>query len=191
MGEGKRRAAAGHVPTPRITDRDRQEWAIPAILIASLVFADVIGPDPSAHDPEAARIELAPELKRMQNLVMAGVSEPFADLGLHHRSRLLRATADLCADSIRAMGFEDQASVKFAMTYYYWVEDLLSRDVLSLSEGSSMGEALTMLLPMMEHGFAEERRDASARKQAGRMLRWFQDRGFYAAASSMPLIAAE
>ncbi len=38
-----------------------------------------------------------------------------------------------------------------------------------------MGEAVTLIMPMMEHGFEEERRaTASARKQAARMLRWFQ-----------------
>ncbi|MEE7478471.1 hypothetical protein [Methylobacterium hispanicum] len=190
MGERKRRAAAGYVPAPRLTDRDRKEFAIPAVLVGALVFANVFGPDPTAEDQAAARAEVETKAKHLQELILAGVQEPFADLRIAHRSRVLRETADVCADCVKAMGFEDQSSVKFAMTYYYWLEDLLARDVLSLVEGSSMHEAVTLLLPMMEHGFDEARRDASARKQAARMLRWFQGRGFYADPAMM-LEAAE
>ncbi len=176
MGERKRRLAAGHIPAPRLTDRERIECALPAFLASALVFAEVFGPDPDAADPEEARAEVAAKTKRIRALTIAGVTEPFADCRPSERSRLTRRAADLGGDCIRAMGFEEQASVKFAMTYYYWLEDLLARDVLSLIEGSSMGEAVTMLMPMMEHGFESERRDASARKQAARMLRWFQGR---------------
>jgi hypothetical protein len=179
MGESKRRLAAGHVPTPRLSDRERIEVALPAILAGALVFAEVFGPDPDATDAKTAQAEVAAKTKRIRTLTMAGVTEPFAECRQGERNRLLRRAADLGGDCIRAMGFEDQSSVKFAMTYYYWLEDLLSREVLSLTEGSNMAEAVSMLLPMMEHGFDNERRDASARKQAARMLRWFQERGFY------------
>ena len=179
MGEHKRRLAAGYVPAPRLTDHARIELALPAILAGALVYSDVFGTGPEDGEGEEALANVAAKTKRIRTLTMAGVTEPFADCRPADRSRVLRRAADLGGDCIRAMGFEDQSSVKFAMTYYYWLEDLLARDVLSLTEGSSMGEAVTMLLPMMEHGFDSERRDASARKQAGRMLRWFQDRGFY------------
>ncbi|MGX9981931.1 hypothetical protein [Methylobacterium fujisawaense] len=184
MGERKRRAAAGYVPPSSLTDRDRMTFAIPAILVGALAFADVFGPDPDAEDRAAARAEIKVKTKQLQELIVAGCTEPFAGLSLAPRSRLLCRTADLCQACIRAMGFEDQSSVKFGMVYYYWLEDLLARDVLALAEGSSMAEAVTLLLPMMEHGFAVEARDASARKQAARMLRWFQERGFYAEATT-------
>lgn len=180
MGESKRRAAAGYVPAPRLTERDRKELAIPAVLIGALAFANVFGPDPGAEDQEAARAEVEEKTKLIQKLIIDGITEPFTDCGLAQRSRLVNETTVLCTDCIRAMGFEDQSSIKFAMTYYYWLDDLLSREVLSLFEGSAMGEAVTLIMPMMEHGFEEERQDASARKQAARMLRWFQWRGFFA-----------
>ncbi|APT31892.1 hypothetical protein MCBMB27_02601 [Methylobacterium phyllosphaerae] len=179
MGERKRRIAAGYVPPAYLTDCDRMAFAIPATLVGALVFADVFGPDPDAPDPVEAQAEIAAKTKQLRDLIIAGCSEPFVGLAIGPRSRLLRRTADLCQSCIRAMGFEDQSSVKFGMVYYYWLEDLLARDVLSLAEGSSMAEAVTLLLPMMEHGFAVQARDASARKQAARMLRWFQERGFY------------
>lgn len=190
MGERKRRAAAGYVPPPHLTDRDRMMFAIPAILVGALVFADVFGPDPDAEDQDAARAEIAVKAKLLRDLIIAGSSEPFAGLSLGPRSRLLRRTADLCQDCIRSMGFEDQSSVKFGMTYYYWLADLLDRDVLSLFEGSAMAEAVDLLLPMMEHGFAVQARDASARKQAARMLRWFQERGFYVEAEAAEAASA-
>lgn len=187
MGERKRRLAAGYVPPqrpapepvdPGLPDHARIELALPAILAGALVFAEVFGPDPDA-DVKEAWAEVEAKTKRIRALTIKGLEEPFLDCSNVRRRRLLDRTAAVGSECIRAMGFEDQSSVKFAMTYYYWLEDLLARDVLSLTEGSSMGEAVTMLMPMMEHGFESERRDASARKQAGRMLRWLQERGFY------------
>jgi hypothetical protein len=174
MGERKRRQAAGYVPPPQLTERQRIELSIPAALVAALAYANVFGGD----DAE----EVERQSKHLQGLVIAGLTEPFADLSGAHKRRLITATTDLCRSCIAEMGWENQPSVKFAMSYYYWIEDLLSRGVLELAEGSAMGEALTMLLPMMSHGFEHEARDASAQKQARKLLRWLQGRGFYAEA---------
>jgi hypothetical protein len=170
MGEAKRRLAAGYVPPPALTERQRIELAIPASLAAALAFANVFGGDPA---------EVERQGKHLQALLIDCLREPFIDLSNARQRRLLNMTTALCADCIKEMGFEGQSSVKFAMTYYYFVEDLLARGVLEVVEGSKMGEALTMLLPMMEHGFEREAQDASAQKQAKRLLRWFNARGFY------------
>lgn len=174
MGERKRRRAAGYVPPASLTDRERIELSIPASLAAALAFANVFGGDPD---------EVERQGKHIQTLLIDCLREPFLDLSNAHQRRLLSATTALCADCIKEMGFEGQSSVKFAMTFYYFTEDLLSRGVLEVVEGSKMGEALTLLLPMMDHGFSREPQDASAQKQAKRLLRWLQGRGFYADAA--------
>ena len=57
--------------------------------------------------------------------------------------------------------------------------DLTDREVLILWEGSAMARAADTLFPMFAHGFEEQKRDASAQKQAGRLLARLQAEGLY------------
>ena len=59
------------------------------------------------------------------------------------------------------------------------LKDLVDREVLTLWEGSAMDRAVHTLLPMCEHGFEEQNRNAAAQEQAVRLLARLRAEGLY------------
>lgn len=164
------------MPQP-LTDRQRVEIAVPARLVLGLVASNCFGLDPKAEDREAAEAELAASRQRLRDLMIAACMDPIDDLPPREGVKVARRIERL-VDRL-AMDFDQQPAVKVAMALYYFIEDLLQRERLILWEGSAMGEALSILLPMFEYGFEREQQDASARKQARRLLEKLQKEGFY------------
>lgn len=160
-----------------LTDRQRIELALPAMLFWGLAACDCFGPDPNAPDQAEAEREVIVKKQQLRDLLSTACHEPVEDLPpkkLAQMARRIDRLATYCADD-----FQQQPAVKVAMALYYFLEDLLQRDCLVLWEGSAMGTAVEMLMPMFAHGFERERQDASAQKQARRMLEKLQREGFY------------
>jgi hypothetical protein len=148
-----------------LTDRQRVEIAIPARLVFGVVAAKCFS------DPDAEVV------KRLEDLLVQACVEPIADLpeqkGIQVARRIERTTDAIAKD------FDDQPAVKIAMALYYFLQDLLEREVLVLWEGSAFAEAMQILMPMFEHGFEVQRIDASAQKQARRLRERLEREGYY------------
>jgi hypothetical protein len=78
--------------------------------------------------------------------------------------------------------FLDQTGpAKVACIAWYGLEFLLRAEVLELTEEHTLARAMAIMTPMFDYMFAEEKVEASARKQAVRMLDWLATRGYYKA----------
>jgi hypothetical protein len=162
---------------PHLNDRQKIELALPANFFFALSICDVFALDPAkAAEPDAAE-KGAKEIEKLRELLRAACWEPIAnDPEKKQRNlanRIYRIATEVSAD------LDQQLGTKVALTFYYWLEDLLSRGVLICYEGSAFGRAVSMLFDMMKHAFEVERLDASAQKQARKLLDRLQAQGYY------------
>lgn len=161
---------------PRLTDRQRIELAIPARLTFGLVAANCFGPDPNA-DPEEAAAELERSRARLADLLTEACLEPLVGLMPKDEIKIARRI-ERTVDAI-ARPYDGQPAIKLALVLFYFLSDLVEREVLELWEGSAFGEAWKLLEPMFAHGFEEERLDKSAQKQARKLLESLKREGLY------------
>ena len=158
---------------PTLSDRQRVELAIPAFLLLALTAAPGIfvpvGPDQAT----TAQTDIA---ALRANLQLATV-EPFEDLPLKKKQALLRRVERIGKAVI--VEWTDRSALSVMLTVWYFLKDLTDREVLILWEGSAMDSATRKLLPMFEHGFAEQTRDALAQEHARQLLADLQLQGMY------------
>lgn len=69
---------------------------------------------------------------------------------------------------------------KVGLVALYTLQNILAEDYLELEEGSDLAEAIAAIIRGLDHAFAKPTLDASAQKQAAKMLRELQTRGYYA-----------
>ena len=156
-----------------LTDRQRIELALPAYLLFALsrlpgVFALA---DPALAERAEADIAALCEDLRIACL------EPFADLAPRKQQAVLRRLDRIVKDVIAE--WADRSSLSLVLTLWYFLKDLVDREVLILWQGSAMDRAVQTLLPMFEHGFEEQKRDAAAQEQAVRLLARLRAEGLY------------
>lgn len=160
-----------------LNDRQRVELALPARLFYALAVCDVFAVDPAHADtPDAAEKGMR-EVAELRDLLKVACIEPIADIDPRKAGQLSRRI-DRVAKEVTAE-YDQERGIKLALVFYYWLEDLLSRGVLVCHEGSTFGRAIRMLFTMFQHGFAIEKQDASAQKQARRLLEKFQVAGYF------------
>ena len=68
---------------------------------------------------------------------------------------------------------------KMGLMTLYCLQAVLDADYLLLEEGSNLSEAINAIVRGLEDAFAEERLDASAQKQAAKMLGHLQELGYF------------
>lgn len=163
---------------PNLTDRQRVELAVPCYLTFTLIRARCFGPDPALELEEGKR-EVERQTEELERLCALACCEPIEDLPPRERGKLARRIERVVNEAIKP--WEGQPAIKIAMTIYHFLRDLTDREVLVLWEGSAMGQTMDLLFPMFEHGFACERQDASAQKQARRLLTFLQGQGYFRA----------
>lgn len=168
--------------TAPLSDRRRVEFMLPPLLMEALIAgmgarfvrAAAEGEDPA--ETETARDQSGALLI----LFAAAVDQTVEDVLPRKRAALIRRAKReaiaVCAE------LDDQSAVKIAMVVYYLLCDLGPLG-FSVVEGSPLHQAIEQLVPLIGHGFAQARRDASAQKQADRLLRRLQARGWYRPAS--------
>ena len=157
-----------------LNDRQRIELALPAYLLFALSkLPGAFTPaDPTLADRAQADIS---ELR--ENLRTACL-EPLADLTMRKQQAIVRRLDRVAKDIVA--GWANQSALSLALTHWYFLKDLLDREVLILWQDSAMDRAVHVLLPMFEHGFDERKRDAGAQEQAGRLLARLRAEGLYA-----------
>lgn len=172
---------------PPLTDRQRIELGIPCWLWAALVHAVGWQPDPGLAEAEGKE-KLKGELPRLKALLNQACDEAIDDLPEKRRRQMnnrITRVAGACS-----LGLDKQDGVKISLALYYFTKSLLDSGALELWEGSAMGEAMEILFPAYSQGFAEERLNASAHKQARHVLRNLQAAGFYQGVAPAELAAA-
>jgi hypothetical protein len=165
-----------------LTDREPIELAVPCVLWHGLVTAGCFGRDPNVSE-EDAKAEIAVLVPKLTTLLATACKEPLDDLPPKKRRQL---SARITRESVAcSRDLDQQPAVKVALTFYHFTKALLEEGVLELWEGSAMGEAMDLLFPCFEHGFSEAALDASAQKQARRVLGHLQRGGFYQSAAAL------
>ena len=148
--------------------RERIELAFPARMLWGAVAGPVYYVEPGREaEAEAIKARLIGACKR-------ACMEPLEGLPVTVAAVLAKQLDRLYAQALPDVMQAD----KRADIAYHFLALLTESGYLDLWEGSAMADAATLVLPMIEH--VDGARDASAAKQARRVLRGLQARGYYA-----------
>jgi hypothetical protein len=149
--------------------KDRIEFVMPARLMYGIATADVF----VFTDKDKGRADL----ERMRDLLREASIAPLRGLP----PRIMKIVAAQIDRVHRAIMHEYhlQRADKLATSIYYFLKNLIDSEYLELWEDSPVAQAAAIYLPMIEHVFDETKLDASAQKQADKILRRFHDRGYY------------
>lgn len=157
------------MPTPMF--KERVECALPARMMFAMSVQNVFGFEDGKVD-EGMR-----DLNRMRELLKVACLEPLNGLTRQAAIVLSRQIDRVHAQVMTE--YDQQRADKVATTIYYFLKELTDSGYLELWEGSPVAEAAALYLPMIEHVFEQERLDASAQKQARRIITKLQERGYY------------
>ena len=153
-----------------LTDRRRVEFALPAVLAYAVVQAGLVVPE-GVDQAERDKSE------RLHDLIKRACFEPIDDLPAREKGKLARRITRTSEDVLRFLA--DPTTDKLGMVLLYLLEGLTARGALDLIEGSTFAEAMGLLLPALDHAFAEGAFAASARKQARRLDDHLRGLGLY------------
>lgn len=151
--------------------KERIEAAMPARMMYAVSKMDVFGFQPGREAEGQQRLD------RMSKLLMQASLEPVDGLK-RNVAMVLGKTIDRLHCQVMAE-YDQTRADKVAAAIYYFLKDLTDSGYLELWEGSAMAEAAAIYMPMIEHIFDEEKLDASAQKQAKRILKSLQEKGYY------------
>lgn len=145
------------------------EVALPARMMFTISVANVF-----VYEDEERGKE---KLEKMRGLLKFACLQPIERLPMTTRKVAAKHIDRLHA---KVMGsYENQRADKVATAIYYFLKHLTDTGYLELWEGSPVAEAAELYLPMIEHVFEETKLDASAQKQARRILSKLQEMGYY------------
>jgi hypothetical protein len=173
-----------------LSDRRRVEFMLPPLLMEALIAgmgARFVRAAAEGEDP--AETEMAQDQSAvLLALFAAAVDQAVEDVLPRKRAALIRRAK---REAVAVCAALDHApAVKIAMVVYYLLCDIGPLG-FAIVEGSPLHQAMERLVPLLGHGFAESRRDASAQKQAEKLLRRLQDRGWYRTSGTSAIYAGE
>lgn len=149
--------------------KDRVEFVMPARMMYAISVADVF----NFNDEEKGLADIA----RLKDLLKEASIAPLR--GLPPRIMTILAQKIDRLNHAVMHEYDQQRADKLATSIYYFLKNLIDSEYLELWEGSPVADAAALYLPMIEHVFDEAKLDASAQKQAHKILRNFQERGYY------------
>lgn len=158
---------------PSLTDRQRQELALPASLLYVLTGA------PEAFKPASPELaeRAAADIAALRADLRTTWMEPFADLTPTKRQALFRRLERL--NKIVVAAWHEHTALDLMLALWSFIQDLTDREVLILWEGSAMDRAMRRLTPMCEHGFTNPAAETAAQRQAAALLGRLQAEGLY------------
>lgn len=157
------------MPTPMF--KERVECALPARMMFAMSMQNVFGFQDGKEEEGRAQIE------QMRSLLKVACIEPLNGLSKSSALVLSRQIDRVHAQVMNE--YDQQRADKVATAIYYFLKDLTDTGYLELWEGSPVAEAAAIYLPMIEHVFEEAKLDASAQKQARRIIQKLQEKGYY------------
>jgi hypothetical protein len=156
-----------------LTDRQRIELSLPAYLLYALTGA------PSVFIP--ANPELAgraeTDIAALRDDLRVACLEPLADLPQSKSQALIRRLERIKRQV--TVEWHERPALELMLMLWYFLTDLIERDVLILWEDSAMDRATRKLLPMCGHTLEEQRIEALARELASTLLTRLQAEGLY------------
>jgi hypothetical protein len=166
------------MPREHYNDRQRIELSIPALLLHALVSMAQFAVGSEGHiDAEADQADARAAEQALRRLTGEAMMQPFRGNTPQVEVKLLRRARRETAEVVGEL--DGQSAIKIAMALYYFLVELVDGGYLEVWEGSFVHEAIELLVPMMRDGFAQPDLDASAQKQARRLLQRLQARGWY------------
>lgn len=157
------------MPTPMF--KERVECALPARMMFAMTMQDVFGFQDGMEEVGRAQLE------RMRLLLKVASIEPLQQLSGQAALVLSRQIDRVHAQVMEE--YDKHRADKVAAAIYYFLKELTDTGYLELWEGSPVAEAAALYLPMIEHVFEEVKLDASAQKQARRIIQKLQEKGYY------------
>jgi hypothetical protein len=147
------------------------EHALPARMMFAVSCMDVF------EFEEGEEAQGKENLEKMRAYLKDACLEPLNGLPIKIKRTLAKSIDKTHSDVMSE--YNEQRADKVATAIYYFLKELTDTGYLELWEGSLVAEAAALYMPMIEHVFDEEKLDASAKKQAFRILDKFQKKGLY------------
>jgi hypothetical protein len=143
---------------------------IELLIIPRMLFQVIVGGASVPNHPEAVAVK---------NHLKEAILDPLRGLTPEAAAKITRRMERYHEALCKDLGHHGNA--KMALILWHLVRDLLDRSVLVLEEGSALAEALMLMLPMFEYKMDVEQIDKSARKQSEKLLKRFNNDGFFRA----------
>lgn len=110
-----------------------------------------------------------------------GIEEPFADLSSAERDKALRQAVRLQAAALKAL--HDRPLITVYRVLVYWAQSLTEANVMEVGEQSSFYRGYDLLAEILLDSPTAatllDEVERSARKAAGHLQRWFNQRGYF------------
>jgi len=148
------------------TDRQVVEATLPSSLFWSVMVHGVADPDAGDNPKVICLLDQATE-------------EAVANLTPEHRSKILRRASRLYQVALEDFQKQGIEAGKFGLIVFYLFDALRNAGLFELVDGSPLDQALEVLLPAVAEWTAVPAVDASAQKQARRLLKLLQDEGYF------------
>lgn len=149
-----------------LSDRQRVEIGLPSHMMLAAILAGV-------EDQQSEQF-----LKAKADLIEAG-SEPVSDLMDKKAVKILDRTRSLLDGITREYVADGVEVAKVALITFHFMRFIIEDGYLQYAEGSAFERSIQAFMEALEHKAQEPKINASAIKQAKRMLRRLQELGYY------------
>lgn len=149
-----------------MNDRQRVEAILFPVFFQNVLKCGVN--DKGSDDYKACMLQLQQAI----DIALTGCDE-------RRRDSLMRRTIRLHNEITESHRRDYVRVEKMGLIALYTLQMVLDADYLVLVEGSDLSEAINAIVRGLADAFSEERLDASAQKQAGRMLSHLQQLGYF------------
>ena len=150
-----------------LSDRQRVEISLPPQVMMGVLFAGV-----ERHDAD---------FERAVALLKTAAREPLEDLPERHSRKILERTRRVHNDILGPYHGEGQDVAKFGLITFYWIQAMVESGYFVFAEGSAIDEAMALFIRAIEHRAQVPAIDASAQKQARKLIRSLHALGYYRA----------
>lgn len=149
-----------------LSDRQRVEIGLPAHMMLAAILAGV-------EDQQSEEF-----LQAKADLIIAG-SDPVSDLVDKKAIKILNRTRALLDAITKEHIAEGMEVAKVALITFHFMRFIIEDGYLQYEEGSAFERSIHAFMEALEHKAQEPKVNASAVKQARKMLRKLQDLGYY------------
>lgn len=148
-----------------LNDRQRVELSLPAQVMMGILIAGV-----DHHDAD---------FRRALDLLRTASREPVDDLNDREARKVLERVRRAHAVVVAPYAREGHDVAKFGLIVFYWIKTMVETGYFVFAEGSAIDEAMTLFIGAIEHRASVPEVNASAQKQARKLIRVLQSLGYY------------
>lgn len=153
---------------PYMSDRHRVEICLPAQMMLAAILAGV----PEAQQKKQDFLDLKKDLIDLS-------WEAVIDLPPKQQHKLLQRVLKLHSDLNKEFMSDKEDIPKIALIEFHCIKFIIEDEYLQYTEGSLFDTSIQTFMASIEHHAQKEKVNASAIKQARKMLKFLQDQGYY------------